>query len=305
MSIMTWLWIPITIFASACQTVRTALQKALAGKVSTNAAAFVRFAYGAPFALIYVLILSNTLEIDLPHPNGSFLIWILIGSIAQIVATSLLIQVLGLRNFPVGVAYSKTEVIQVAIFGLVFLGDQLTFFGLAAILLSTLGVMLVSISRGSLAPKALLRSWLEKPALLGIASGACFGLSAIGVRGASLSVGLESPFFTAAYALAWMTAVQTILMALYLYWREREQFKRLANVWKPSLFAGLASVFGSAGWFTAMTLQTVAYVRTLALIELVFTFGVSALWFRERAHPREVIGITLLSLGIVMVLNLH
>jgi len=163
--------------------------------------------------------------------------------------------------------------------------------------------MIFSAAKGSLSLKNLLTSWVGKPALIGMASGGCFGLSAVGFRAASLSSGLDNPFIAASYALAFSTLLQTILMAFYLAWREREQFAKLLIVWKPSLLAGIASVLGSAGWFTAMTLQKVAYVRTLALIELVFTFAISTIWFKERPNSEEIIGIVLLAIAVAMVLN--
>lgn len=300
---MEQVWIPITVAAALCQSVRTALQKALAGKVSTNASAFVRFAYGAPFALVYLLALAFAMGVAPPAPSGRFLLCVVAGSVAQIVATSLLIHVLGKRNFPVGVAYSKTEVIQAAVFGLVFLDDRLTLWGAAAILTGTLGVMLFSIARGPVGAAALVSAWTSRTALLGILSGACFGLSAVGFRGASLAAGLESPFLSAAYALAWSTVLQSLMMAAWLQVREREQWAKLARVWKPSALAGIASVLGSAGWFTAMTLVPVAYVRTLGLVELLFTFALSVFWFRERPRRREAVGVVLLVCGIAMVLN--
>lgn len=298
-----WLWIPITLFASFFQTIRTAIQKSLAGHVSTNASAFVRFAYGAPFAVGYLLFSIWISGQSWPFPHRVFLLWILAGSVAQILATSLLLAVLRFRNFPVGIAYSKTEVIQAAIFGFVFLGDHLQGWGIFAIFLSTLGVMFFSSARGALTPKMLLVSLSEKPALLGIASGGLFGLSAIGFRGASLSLGLGNPFLASSYALAFSTCTQTLLMGLYLAWREGDQYKKLARVWRPSLLAGMASVLGSAGWFTAMTLQKVAYVRALATVELVFIFAISIFWFKEKPLLREWMGIALLTLGILLVLG--
>ena len=55
----------------------------------------------------------------------------------------------------------------------------------------------------------------------------------------------------------------------------------------------------------AMTIQLVAYVRTLGLIELVFTFLFSWFFFKERPHRRELLGIALLLIGIAMTLNLR
>jgi len=297
-----WLWIPITIAAALFQSLRTALQKFLKGRLSTNGSTFTRFVFGLPVAAAYVGVLAAA-GVSLPVPGADFFTWVLLGGVAQILATALLIHVLGFRNFPVGVAYSKTEVVQAALFGFVFLGDQVTALGAAAVAAGTAGVMLFSVTRSDRPIHTLLFGLAERPALLGIASGAFFGVAAVGFRGASLSLDHPSVPMSAAYALAWATGLQTLLLGTYLAWRERDQFARILAAWRPSLLAGLASVAGSACWFTAMTLQPVAHVRTLGLIELVFTFLLSAVWFRERPSGREVAGIALLAVAIVLILN--
>ncbi len=298
-----WIWIPITIAAALFQCLRTALQKFLKGRMSTTASTFTRFAFGMPVAIVYILVLLKLAGFATPQPGFAFFAWVTAGGLSQIVATFLLLHVLSFRNFPVGVAYTKTEVIQAAVFGLVFLGDRLTPWGTTSILISTLGVMLISLVASGNPLKALLTGWLEKPAVYGMISGAFFAVSAIGYRAASLSLGHESPFVAASYSLAWATTIQTVIMGAYLFWREREQFANLGAAWRPSLLAGLTSVLGSAGWFTAMTLQAVAYVRTLGLVELLFTFLISWIWFREKARLTEVLGVMLIVLGIAMVLN--
>jgi drug/metabolite transporter (DMT)-like permease len=55
----------------------------------------------------------------------------------------------------------------------------------------------------------------------------------------------------------------------------------------------------SVGWFTAMTLEPVAHVRTLGLIELLFSYMVSQRLFKERLRRIEFIGMALLILGLV------
>ncbi len=47
-------WIPITIAAAFLQNTRSALQKHLKGDLTNLGAAYVRFLYAWPFALIYV-----------------------------------------------------------------------------------------------------------------------------------------------------------------------------------------------------------------------------------------------------------
>src|SRR6266481_7958379 len=62
----------------------------------------------------------------LPWPTAAFWPWLLTGALSQIVATGLMLLAMNDRSFVVTTAYLKTEAIQTAIFGFVFLGDHLT-----------------------------------------------------------------------------------------------------------------------------------------------------------------------------------
>ena len=57
----------------------------------------------------------------------------------------------------------------------------------------------------------------------------------------------------------------------------------------------------SIGWFTAMAIEPIAHVRTLALIELLFGYVVSRRIFRERVTEIEIIGMVLLTSGLIVV----
>jgi drug/metabolite transporter (DMT)-like permease len=301
---VTSLWIPITIAAAFCQNLRTVLQKHLRGQLSTTASTFTRYAFGSPLVVLYTIGLHALAALPWPMPNGPFVFWVVVGSLTQIFATAALVHLFDFRNFAVGVAYSKTEVIQAAIFGLAFLGDGITLWGAAAIALGTLGVMLISLGQGGGSIVGLVRSLGERTALIGLASGGLFGIAAVAFRAAALS--LDAGFvMSAAYTLLWANLLQTALMVAYLWRREREQFRALGANWRAAALAGAVGVTGSALWFMAMTIQLVAYVRTLGLIELVFTFLFSWFFFKERPHRRELMGIALLLVGIAMTLNLR
>src|SRR5687768_8036008 len=121
-----WLWIPITIGAALAQTARNAAQRHLTPVLGTLGATLVRFLYGLPFALLWFGAVMTVGDFPIPRPNVAFAWWIVVSSVAQIGATALLLKVMAERNFGLGTAYAKTELVQVALFGLVFLGDPLT-----------------------------------------------------------------------------------------------------------------------------------------------------------------------------------
>jgi drug/metabolite transporter (DMT)-like permease len=300
---MAFAWIPMTLGAAASQAVRTALQRHLKGRLSTNGAAFTRFLFGLPFAAVYLAVLVAAGVGRLPAPGARFWMWVLVAAVSQILATSLQIHVMAARNFATGVAYAKTEVTQAALFEIVFLGAVITWLGGTGIALGTVAVMLMSLVRTHRPLVAFLSGWSEPTAVLGLAAGGLFGIAAVGFRGASVSLAHPSAFVAAAFTLVVATATQTAIMAVYLALCERGELTRVAVHAPTGALVGAASALGSAGWFTAFTLQVAAYVRTLGLIELVFTLAISLYAFRERPSRFELVGLGLLVVSIAMVLN--
>lgn len=293
------LWIPITIAAAFLQNLRSALQKHLQGRLGTRGASFVRFGYGFPVAILYVLLLHHLLGYAFPRLNWTFVIWAVIGGLAQIFATIMLVHLFSLRNFAVGTAYSKTEPVQAAIFGFILLGEKLTAGAIGAIIVGVIGVMVISMARMPLSWKNTVAALASRTALIGIASGAVFGISAVAYRSASLALDGPNSIMQAAMTLACVTTFQTAFMLVWMLWKDKSEIVQVVRTWRSSALVGLASVFGSACWFTAMTLQQVAYVRALGQIELVFTFMASYFLFHERINRMEIIGCLLIVSGII------
>lgn len=302
---MVELWVPITVAAAIFQTLRTALQKQINVDLSVHATTFTRYVYGFPLALLYVAGLTTLGGLDTPSPNHAFLIYCVIGGIAQIGATSALIAAFAQRGFGIGTAYSKTDTIQAAVFGVIILGEVVSFGGSAAIFISLTGVVFLSAAVSGTGAIGFIKALGSRGAWLGLLAGALFGVSGVVIRAAALSLDEGHFLMRAALTLAVMTILQTALLAAYLYMRERDQLVGALASWRRSGLVGVLGILGSIGWFTAMTLQNAAYVRTLGQVELVFAFLVSHFYFRERVKPMELVGVTLLVGGILLLLNVR
>ena len=297
------IWVPISIAAAFLQNVRSALQKHLKGRLSTSGATMTRFIYAIPFAALYAYSLNTWGGFDWPKPNSRFVVYMMTGGLTQISATALLVYLFSFQNFAVGTTFSKTETVQAAIFGAFVLSDPLSLGAVFAIFISLIGVVVLSVARErTMTLRTVLTSWTGKPALIGLASGACFGISAVSYRAASLSLGGEGFLMQAAFTLACVTIFQTCVMTAYLIIREPAELMRVLKSWKISMWVGLSGMAASAGWFTAMTIQNAAYVRALGQIELLFTFAVSLLFFKEQTNVKEISGILLICSGILMLL---
>jgi drug/metabolite transporter (DMT)-like permease len=296
MSDSSYLWIVFTLIAAAAQTLRNATQRHLTATVGTAGATLVRFLFGVPFGLLFLFAALVATGAPLPHPTGVYWLWILLGGLAQTFATALMLMAMNDRSFVVVYAYIKTEPVQVALFGLVLLGDKVTLPMAVAILVATAGVLVMSHRPGAG------REGLQ-PALLGLAAGAMFGLSAIGFRGGILMLNDASYVMAAAYSVVMGLALQAVLLSVYLGLRSPGAMTAIMREWRPSLLAGFLGAFASLFWFLAFALATAASVRTLALVEVLFAQAVSVFGFGQRTTRKELLGIALIVIGVALLVG--
>jgi drug/metabolite transporter (DMT)-like permease len=227
MTIEPWMWVVFTVIAAGSQTLRNAMQKELTRTIGTAGATHVRFLFGLPFAMLSLAVTLWVTGHVLPRMDTSVVLWSLLGALTQIAATALMLAAMQERSFVVTTALIKIEPVWVALFGLVFLGDHLSWALAAAILIATTGVMLVSwpksvetyaksdgrqvkkstepglwegqiTSRGEAmrywVPASTVElprkaeAWLGMAAVYGILAGMMFGVSAVGYRGGILGV---------------------------------------------------------------------------------------------------------------------
>jgi drug/metabolite transporter (DMT)-like permease len=295
---MPWLWAVFTVAAAGGQVLRNAMQKELTATLGTVGATHVRFLFGLPFALVFLAIVLTATQLPVPELNAATIVWTVAAALAQIAATALLLAAMQARSFVVTTAYAKTEPVQVAIFGLAFLGDKVTPGQGLAILIATAGVLIVSWPRSN-AEEAF--SW--KPAALGIGSGALFAIAAIGYRGGILALGAPNFVVGATTTLVLGLVIQTVILTAYLALADRPVLVAIFRAWRPSLFAGFMGAFASQMWFLAFALETAAKVRTLALVEILFAQILSRNLFKQSVASREMAGIGLIVLGVVLLLN--
>ena len=295
-------WVVITVAAAFFQNVRSTLQKYLKGRIGTTGATFVRFGFGLPFAFLFLAILHYGIGYDLSVLNTTFFGWVVMAALAQITAQALLIHLFSYRNFAVGTAYSRTEPAQAALFGLIFLSETVSWMVLLAIAISVAGVMLISVARTERNPAALITSLSSRTVAIGLCSGSFFGLSAVGYRGASLS--LEGPNFLMQGSVTLCTAItfQTVVMLIFIAIRDPGELRRIAAAWRPALAVGFVGATASFGWFTALTLEKAAIVKAGAQIEMLFTFASTVFVFREKINKLEILGCLAIVGGILLLL---
>lgn len=293
-----WLWIPIVLWAALAQTARNAAQRSLVAQAGTLGATLSRFLYGIPFAAAWVALLHALPATAAPAPSfhGGYFAWLVLGALGQLGATAFLLAAMKERNFVVGVAYSKTDALQVALFGALFLAELPGLAAMAAIALATAGVVLLSLPQKPVDGSA----WTSRAAWFGLASGAGFALSAVGYRGAALQIPDASPWLAGAWGVLLAQTLQTLVLGGWLAWRNRGALRATVTAWRVSTIAGAAGALASIGWFTAFALTTAANVRTLGMVEVVFSYLVSHRLLREKIARIERAGLALVLAGLLL-----
>jgi drug/metabolite transporter (DMT)-like permease len=297
MSQFIWLWIPFTVAAAVTQTMRNAMQRGLTASLGTLGATHVRFLFAFPFALAFfaiVLFVSGD-RLSWPQIAFSFWPWLATGGMLQILATALMLAVMKQRSFVVTTAYLKTEPMQTAVFGFVFLGDHLSALNVCGIFIATVGVVITALRPGIVRGFGNLNS-----VILGVLAGSCLALSSIGYRGAILSVTGVSFVTAASLTLAATLPMQIIALSAWLTVRSPGTMTKIFREWRPSLFAGFLGTVTSLCWFLALALTAAANVRTLGLIEVLFAQGIAYYSMKQPILPRELAGIALIVTGVAI-----
>jgi drug/metabolite transporter (DMT)-like permease len=296
-----YLWVPFTLLAATAQVMRNALQSGLTKEIGTLGATQVRFVFGLPFAAVllglYLLMSSEAV----PWVTPSAMAWMLMGAAAQIGATALMLEVMARRDFGVAYAYIKTEPVTVALLGLALIGESLPPLGWFAVMVVTVGVVLASLRPADGAAKL----FEVRPVVIGVVSGALFGLSAIAFRAGIEAVPTGSFMVRSLAMLVVSLAMQSGMLLVWFAVRGAAPLSASLRYWRMSLGAGALGALASAGWFVAFSLTLAANVRTLGLIEMpivaLVTRRVSGKWL----SAREGAGFALITAGVALLLLAH
>lgn len=287
------LWIPFTLLAAFMQAWRNAFQKQLSKDVGVAGVTLARFLWASPLAALYLFVLYQWQPVAMPEFNLQFAGFIVAAALAQILATALMVKLFKLRNYAIGAGLAKSEAILAAVLGVAFFSESLSIAGWGGVLLGAAAVFLLS--------GASLRQLSWPVLLLGLCCGLAFALTSLWVRQASLVLGLPFPH-GAAWVLLLVIALQTLLLTSYLIVRDSASLKALWQRPKLTLAVSVSSCVGSIGWFTAMSLESVALVKTLGQVEVLFMLLISALVFKEKLQKADHVGLILIVLAAIAVM---
>lgn len=287
-------WIFFTFLAAFMQAWRNALQSMLSQDMSVAGVTLARFIMASPIAGVYLYALYQYQPVAQPNFSNAFWGFIIGASLMQIIATGLMVKLFKMNNYAVGAGLAKSEALVAAILGVLFFGSALSLLGWLGVLLGAIAVLLLS-------GITTIKQFNLTTALLGLACGTCFALTSLWVREASLNSGLLFPH-SAAWVLLFVISLQSIILLAYLAIKEPQT---LSQMWRYKKMVSLVSLFsciGSIGWFSAMSLQHVAYVKTLGQVEVFFTILISILWLKQPLKRQDSAGLVLIAIAAILVM---
>ncbi|CAM4220130.1 DMT family transporter [Vibrio neonatus] len=287
-------WIFFTFLAAFSQSWRNAFQNQLSKTLNVSGVTLARFLWASPLALLYLVALYQWQPAAMPTFTGYSWFFLIAAAIMQIVATALMVLLFKQNNFAIGAGLAKSEAPVAAFLGVLFFGTSLTFLGWVGVMLGGIAVLILSCPKG-------FRGISLNTAALGLACSTAFALTSLWIREASLSLSLPFPH-RAAWVLFIVILLQTLLLTGYLLIKDRNTLKQMFSKPKLVIMTSLASFIGSFGWFSAMSLQTVPYVKTLGQVEIFFTMLVSYFYLKESIPRKDIFALVLVACAAVLVM---
>lgn len=297
------IWLPAALLGGLFQAWRTAIQQRLRGELSVSGAGLVRYAYGAPVALVLLAAYLLWRGEGLPGVAPAFWPCAAAGGLAQILGTNALIAAFGHRGFVVGTAFSKTEALQAALVSFVLLGERLGALVWLGIAVGLAGIVVLGAAGKGLGWRGLAASLAQRGALLGLASGGLFALTGVLVKLATQQLATPDRVLAALVALVVVLALQTAMHGAWVAWREPATWRAVWATRRTSAQVGLLAALGSACWFTGFATAPVALVRVVGQVEVFATLGFGHFYLREPLRWREGAALLLIGLGVILVLG--
>lgn len=287
-------WIVFTILAAFMQSWRNAFQSKLSTEVKTLGVTLSRFLWASPIAALYLIFLYQTKSVDLPVFHFTFISLIVAAALMQIVATALMVQLFKLNNYTIGAGLAKSEALAAAILGMLFFGTHLSMLGWVGVFLGGIGVFLLSTTSG-------FKGISLPTVMLGLCCGCAFALTSLWIREASLSLNLPFPY-NAAWVLWLVISLQTLVLVAYIFIRDRATLMALWQRPTLTFLTSATSCFGSIGWFSAMSLEAVPYVKTLGQVEIFFTMLISIFWLKQKVKIKDGLGLGFVAIAAILVM---
>ena len=259
-----------------------------------------RFILPFPFAIIAVVSTFQSYNFEFFH-------YILINALFQILGNIFLIKTIQTKNFSVGVAFSKTEIIQALILGFLLYNFRFNFIEISAIFLAFIGIILLAkINFKNF--KDFTKSLKNIATLYGVLCGFCFGITSYNIQFASnylISDGFNS-IRASTVVLLYTIFFQNIFFIIFKSFQKRlfSDVKKLFLIenYHKFLLTSLSSFIGSICWYGAYAIGNVIHVKTVGQLEIIASMLVSKFYLKEKNTIKENLGIIFIIIAILLII---
>jgi uncharacterized membrane protein len=138
------MWWAFSLASALAQVGRNAVMKDLGHSLDEYISVWGRFTFLLPFALV------ASLTVGFPRVGPEYWVFSLLAGVAQVISTLLLSKAFKYGEISVTVTIWKLQVVVVAVFGVIFLKEDITLTGFAGILVSLFGIYLLNVQRSRL-----------------------------------------------------------------------------------------------------------------------------------------------------------
>ncbi len=289
------IWIPISVGAAVMQVARNAVQRDLLTQTGPWAASLVRFLFGVPFTLLFVLIA----KMITPQAHGTLSLHLLaicsLGALTQIVAQAALLVCMERSSFAIGSAFFQTSLPFTALVGAVFLQDPLRPLAWFGIVIVTAGLAVLSWPKRK---EDQLRDW--SPILLGLTSGAFTAFSANAFRQGGLLFEPHHAVYSALFCLLIVQTVQSLVLGVVLGLTDRVSLRAAFMSLRSAIGSGFGSSAASGLWFVAYTLVPAALARAVGVVEMPLAAITGRRVFAERLTLMQIMAGVVTAAGVVL-----
>lgn len=300
------MWVEIALLAGCLQTARNAFARSLAGKISPALNSWSRFAFNFP--LLFPLLCFLVWLYGWPQLSLSFFAYCAATAVTQILGNIALIAAFNHANFAQSIILHKLEVAFTAVIGVLLFAETPSPLGWVGISVCSAGVLVMNLGREH-GPEGWQRAFhFDLGALLALACAlflvfASFMLKAANSQFVALNpwVGIDR-FVAAAHVLFHTVWIEVVILTVSLLASRPQEFRLVPVHWRRMALIGATGFGGSLCWFWSYSLTLVAYVKAVGQIEAVLAIGLALLVWREREIVRQLPGVALVMVGIVVVL---
>jgi drug/metabolite transporter (DMT)-like permease len=282
-------WFLLSLGSALFQVLRNMVMKRLGHALDETINVWGRFTFILPFAAVGVWVEG------VPPLDGGLWLYCLLFAVSQIVGTQCLSIALNVSDISLVTALWKLSVVMLLVWGVFWLGEVPSVWGVAGVLVSVAGVYLINVSRARVSLWAPLLALVRDPGQRYTLGAAIFyAPSVIFIRELAVR---SNP----AWAVFIGYASCALLITPIALWRSARNFRQIGRHWPSFVGLGAFAAISTQLGTTAYTLTVPAYVEAVKQLEILFALAIGYWIFGERARVKAIwLGCVVMLAGIVL-----